>query len=349
MIAMYSTLPAELPCGTVIEGTYEVGARMSSGSMGEIYAARHIRLGRQVSVKVIKQGASGDVSIPYLFAIEAQALARIQHPAVVAIHHIGRLDEGRDYFVMEFLQGEMLADRLVRGQPSFTEGLHILDQVAQGLAAAHGQGVVHRDLKPENVFLEAAPGGLPFVKIIDFGLAQIDNEASAEVDAEMMKRGVTVGTPMCMSPEQFRAPRVDGRADIYALGGLAYEVLLGRHPFPHVQTLADCQIAHSCEVPPHPRTIRRVPSHLGQLLFSMLAKDPTQRPSLARVREVIAAVKAPRQGRRERYLIGALAAALLLILTLAALATRTILEEGKSKGDRTGMPECSAPQIRTGE
>ena len=280
----------ELPPGSVVGDTYEIDARLGAGAMGEVYAARHVVLGKRVAIKVIGQRLSEDEAAIERFAMEARTLAQIQHPAIVAVEHVGELADGRAYFVMEFLRGESLFERIQRGRVPLPEALRILDQMARGLDAAHGEGVTHRDLKPENTFLVHLPGEPPAIKLLDFGLAKLAAE-HADVDrrAERTQSGVAIGTPMYMSPEQMRGPDVDHRTDIYALGCVAYELVLGVPPFPHARTVPELYAAHLHEAPPLPRSIwPEIPPPLDLALFAMLAKDPAYRPTLAQVRAVIA-------------------------------------------------------------
>jgi serine/threonine-protein kinase len=283
----------ELPPGSIVGDTYEIDAKLGAGAMGEVYAARHMKLGKRVAIKVIRSRLSEDDAAIERFAMEARTLAQIQHPAIVAVEHVGELADGRAYFVMEYLRGESLLERLARGRIPLAEALRILDQMARGLEAAHAQGVIHRDLKPENTFLVHMPGEPPIVKLVDFGLAKL----AADVDnvdrrAERTQSGVAIGTPMYMSPEQARGPDVDQRSDVYALGCVAYELLLGSTPFPHARTAPELYAAHLHESPPLPRSIwPEIPPQLDLALFAMLAKDPAHRPTLAQVRAVITTVR----------------------------------------------------------
>lgn len=279
--------------GTVVDDLYEIDARLGAGAMGEVYAARHMRLGKRVAIKVINRRLSEDSAAIERFAREARTLAKIQHPAIVAIEHVGELADGRAYFSMEFLLGETLFDRSCRGRVPLVEALRILDQMARGLEAAHAQGVIHRDLKPENVFLAHLPSEEPIVKLVDFGLAKLAADVrDVDFRAERTQSGVAIGTPMYMSPEQMRGPDVDQRTDVYALGCVAYELVLGQPPFPHARTAPELYAAHLHESPPLPRSIwPEIPPQLDLCLFAMLAKDPAYRPTLAQFRSVIADVR----------------------------------------------------------
>ena len=281
----------ELPPGSVVGEIYEIDARLGAGAMGEVYAARHISLGKRVAIKVISQRLSEDDAAIERFAMEARTLAQIQHPAIVAVEHVGELADGRAYFVMEFLRGSSLFERLQLGRIPLPEALRILDQMARGLDAAHGEGVTHRDLKPENTFLVHLPGEPPVVKLVDFGLAKL-KRADIDRRAERTQSGVAIGTPMYMSPEQMRGPDVDHRTDIYALGCVAYELVLGVPPFPHARATPELYAAHLAEAPPLPRSIwPEIPPQLDLALFAMLAKDPAHRPTLTQFRAVIADVR----------------------------------------------------------
>ena len=283
----------ELPPGTIVGDSYEIGERLGAGSMGEVYAARHLALGKHVAIKVIRQRLSEDDRAIERLITEARTLAQIQHPAIVTVEHVGELPDGRAYFVMEHLRGESLSERLSRGRVPFQEALRILDQMARGLAAAHLSGVIHRDLKPDNTFLVHHTGEQPAVKLLDFGLAKLTATNATiiqrEEDAsEYPDNGLIFGTPLYMSPEQARGPHLDHRSDIYALGCVAYELVLGERPFPQAQTTIAICAAHLHETPPSPRSIwPAIPPQLDLVLFSMLAKDPAHRPTLAQIRSAI--------------------------------------------------------------
>ncbi len=212
-------------------GPYEILGPLGAGGMGEVYRARDTRLGRQVAVKILPDAVSQDPRRVKRFETEARSLAALSHPNVLAIHDVGRVD-GRSYAVTELLEGETLRSRITEGKVPWRKAVDVAAAIADGLASAHTAGIVHRDLKPENVFL-TSDGRL---KILDFGLATSAEPVSDDAVTLTSPSGGTlsgevVGTLSYMAPEQLRGRRVDGRADIFALGCVLYEMLSGRRPF----------------------------------------------------------------------------------------------------------------------
>ena len=276
--------------GTLVDA-YEVENLLGAGGMGAVYGAHHERLGRRAAIKVISPALSRDRDAVERFEQEAQALARISHPNIVGVLSVGTLPgDGRAYFVMEWLDGESLQTRLDRGGIEFSLALYVIDQIARGLEAAHAAGIVHRDLKPDNVWLQyVADEPRPIVKILDFGLAQVAQHRRSEHTAT----NVMFGTTAYMSPEQCRSSRdVGPPTDVYALGCLSYELLCGQLPFTY-DNVAELVAAHQGEDPPRPLSLNAsIERTLDGLLVAMLAKDLIQRPTLARVRSVIANVLA---------------------------------------------------------
>ncbi|MBA3671259.1 MAG: serine/threonine protein kinase, partial [Gemmatimonadaceae bacterium] len=281
----------ELPPGSMVGDEYEIDHRLGAGAMGEVYAARHVKLGKSVAIKVISPRLSEDTAAVERFAQEARTLAQMRHPGLIDVLGFGELADGRAYFIMEFLSGTTVFDRLQRGRLDRAEALDVFDQTTRALEAAHTHGVVHRDLKPENIFLaQVTNEPRPIVKLLDFGLARL--EAGADQRTERTQSGVVIGTAMYLSPEQARGPDVDGRTDVYALGCIGYELFLGRHPFQDERTIAALIAAHLHDPPPLPRSIDpNIPPPLDLMLFAMLAKDPQHRPTLPQIRSVVESMR----------------------------------------------------------
>ena len=213
-------------------GSYTIRELLGSGGMGEVYRARDSRLKRDVAIKVIPKNLADNPEALARFEREAQSVAALSHPNILAIHDFDR-EDGVSFAVMELLEGETLRDRMNRSQLSSTKALEIALQICGGLVAAHARGIVHRDLKPENVFLTT--DGL--VKILDFGLAKLmpvsfshESETAAPT-LGLSQPGAVMGTLGYMSPEQLRAQAVDQRTDIFSLGVILYEMVTGKQPF----------------------------------------------------------------------------------------------------------------------
>jgi len=214
--------------GTTLDGRYELVAHLATGGMGAVFQARHVHLRKDVAVKVLRPDLTSSAEIVERFRREAEIASALEHDNIVRVTDFGRSPEGLLFLVMELLGGESLFDRLRReGFLSPEEAVPILWQVCAGLQAAHGLGVVHRDLKPENVFLARTASGREVAKVLDFGIAKIaDPESSSATQS-----GIVVGTPEYLSPEQAMGTAVDARADVYAVGLIAWRTLAGRHPF----------------------------------------------------------------------------------------------------------------------
>ena len=212
---------------------FEILECLGRGGMGIVYKARQPRLNRLVALKVLSPERQPDPQFAERFAREAQALARLNHPSIVAIHDFGE-SGGYYYLLMEYVEGASLREVLRKGRLQASEALAIVPQICAALQYAHDQGVVHRDIKPENVLLDRAG----HVKIADFGLAKI--AAPGEPAPALTQERQIVGTPHYMAPEQIETPgRVDHRADLYSLGVVFYEMLTGELPLGRFQPPSD--------------------------------------------------------------------------------------------------------------
>ncbi len=271
----------ELEPGVMV-GEYRIEGQLGEGGMGRVYAATHPVIAKRAAIKVLHPELSVNAQAVERFVQEARSVNQIGHPNIVDIFAFGALPDGRSYFVMEWLRGESLRERMSRGWIPIPEVHQILDTIAVALAAAHENGIVHRDLKPDNVFLVEIKGTAPQVKLLDFGIAKL--LGGEDHRSERTRTGNLLGTPAYISPEQARGYAVDHRTDIYALGGVAFEMLTGEVPFPS-DNAADMIARHLHEEPPFAshRNAQLSPE-LDQLLRAMLAKDPGQRPTLDEVR-----------------------------------------------------------------
>ncbi|HVP69568.1 MAG TPA: protein kinase [Anaeromyxobacteraceae bacterium] len=220
-------LPESL-LGTTLDGRYRLSSHLASGGMGAVFRAEHVYMRKDVALKVLRPDLSASPDLAERFRRESEIASSLDHENIVRVSDFGRSPEGYLFLAMELLEGESLYDRLRRTGPMAPdEAVPILVQVCAGLEAAHRRGVVHRDLKPENIFLDASAPGRPVVKILDFGIAKISEpQGAATTDV-----GLVVGTPEYLSPEQAFGQEVDARADIYAVGIVAWRMLAGRHPF----------------------------------------------------------------------------------------------------------------------
>lgn len=222
-----------IDAGAIVGGKYELVSQIGEGGMGVVWRARHQHLGHDIAVKFLTHLASNSEQVVARFLDEARTAASVRHRNVVHILDFGVSDGGgRPYMVMEFLEGESLADRLERKPPlSLAETTQTIGLTLGGLAAVHDRGIVHRDLKPENIFLTYDADGF-FPKILDFGVSK--DLGREEEGSRMVKTraGVLLGTPQYMSPEQARGLRdVDRRTDVYSMGVILYEMISGERPF----------------------------------------------------------------------------------------------------------------------
>jgi serine/threonine protein kinase len=249
-------------------GPYEVLALLGAGGMGEVYRARDTRLNREVAVKVLPERLAGEPEALARFRREAQAIAALSHPNILAIHDFGEVA----YAVTELLEGETLQARLGKDLPSIRETIDYALQIARGLMAAHARGVVHRDLKPGNVFITSDG----HVKILDFGLARFSERAGSTEELSTVSRhttpGVIMGTVSYMSPEQVRGQSADHRSDVFSLGVVLYEMLGGHRPF-QGDTGADTMSAILIQAPQDLSRLRPgIPPSLDRVVRRCLEK-----------------------------------------------------------------------------
>jgi hypothetical protein len=259
--------------GTVLDGRYRLRAHLASGGMGAIFRAEHVYMRNELAVKVLRPELSALPDLAERFRREAEIAASLEHDHIVRVTDFGRSCDGLLFLAMELLRGESLFERMRAGPLSPAEAIPILTQICDGLDAAHALGVVHRDLKPENVFL--CRSARAWVKLLDFGIAKITDPVVPSETAA----GVVVGTPEYVSPEQASGGAVDGRADVYAVGIVAWSLLAGRHPFPTTDSRRLLMMQATQVVPPLARERPNLEAwpDLCEVVARACAKDPAAR------------------------------------------------------------------------
>jgi serine/threonine-protein kinase len=315
-----------------IVGRYRVVGRIGSGGMATVYAGQHTVLRHSVAIKVLHPEHIANRSMRLRLINEARAVAAIRHPGIVELFDIGKTTDGRTYVVLELLEGESLDERLAAGPMPIDTAVRFGRQIASAVAAAHARGIVHRDLKPQNVFIvpDAEVVGGERIKILDFGIAK---RTTVETPMpEITATGVVIGTPEYMSPEQCRGDdEIDGRADIYSLGVVLYQMVTGELPFDKSGT-EEQLMRHMYASPPK---VGCEDPAMDEVIARCMAKDPAQRfdtmddvaamltPRIERARTAVniePAPPPPSPPRHRRYLlVGACAGAALALVSVTLL------------------------------
>jgi serine/threonine-protein kinase len=258
--------------GITLAGKYVIEDALAEGGMSTVYLARHRLVDRPCAVKIMSTTLARNQVIRERFRREAKATQTLAHPNIIEIFDQGETDDGLPYIVMEFLNGEPLADVIARGPMALSFALPLMIQIARALSRAHDFEVIHRDLKPENIFLASKSDRPPQVKLLDFGIARSMH------DARLTSAGEVFGTPQYMAPERITSIDAGPSADLYALGVIFFEMLSGRLPF-HANDVASFFIMHMKEPAPSLKSVGiEVPDALDELILSLMAKTPEQRP-----------------------------------------------------------------------
>jgi serine/threonine-protein kinase len=264
--------------GQTLAGKYFIHQLLGHGGMGDVYKATHLTLDRPVVLKLLKKLFHSDPSLVQRFHREARASSRLNHPNSITIIDFGQTDDGTLFMAMEYLSGKSL-ERIVAEEHPLPEGrvIHIVAQILAALGEAHSLGIIHRDLKPANVMIEPRRDEPDFVKVLDFGIAKLNEPGSG--GPGLTQAGIVCGTPGYMSPEQVRGEELDPRSDIYAVGVILYEMLTGVLPF-ESDTPMGLVTKHLVEDPP-PIAVRRpgtvVSEELEAVIMRALARDRDQR------------------------------------------------------------------------
>jgi serine/threonine-protein kinase len=263
--------------GTTLAGKYRIDARLNEGGMGTVYRATHVLMEKTVAIKVLRPSLAADEKIVARFSREARAASRISHPNALSVTDFGEDENGIVFLVMEFLSGRTLK-QLIRdeGPLPLPRTVEILRQVGDALNAAHAQGVVHRDLKSDNIMLIDTMAG-DHAKVLDFGIAKI-NEPEGKRDTELTAPNLVIGTPQYMSPEQCsQESEIDARSDIYSLGVILYEMLVGHVPF-SADSPTMVMMKHLQEPVPSVLEERSdLPASIGRVIARAMAKLPANR------------------------------------------------------------------------
>ena len=297
--ALFSEPPSETTVGRMI-GPYRIESQLGTGGMAEVYLAEDTKLDRKVAIKFLPADFETDELAKKRLIREAKAAAKLDHPNICAIHEIAE-DDGRSFIVMQYVEGETLADKLERHAFGIREAGEVALQVADALAEAHSHGIIHRDIKPQNVMI--TPRGQ--VKVLDFGLVKLFEVEErpligAQAEMPLSVPGLIVGTASYMSPEQARGLPVDARADLFSLGVMLYECVTGKRPFAGTTGMEiRAEVIHLHPLPPS-RVNPAVPAFWDMVIMKALAKKPEARYQSAA--ELLTALRRLRaKGQSEEY------------------------------------------------
>jgi eukaryotic-like serine/threonine-protein kinase len=274
----------EVGRGMVLSGKYQLVRQLGGGGFGAVYEAVQLQLGLRVAVKLLKSASLRDPRVRGRFLDEARMVAQLRHPHVVVLHDYDVTETGTPYLVMELLHGRDVGVMLCEGVLSPKRALRVAAQVCEALGEAHRLGIVHRDMKPENVVLltDGRPGPqgvqreVDYVKVVDFGVAKLCQGPGVRTSA-------VLGTPAYVSPEMLAGETLDGRSDLYAVGIMLWEMIVGQLPFPGTNQ-AVMLTSHLHAARKWPRAIDerlRLPDALEELLCELVARRPADRPATA--------------------------------------------------------------------
>ncbi len=288
-IAVVEEPPAALSLvGRTLSDRYRIERLIGEGGMGAVYQAEHTHMRKRMAIKVLHPDMSRMTEVVARFEREAMAAAHIDHPNVAAATDFGKLEDGSFFLALEYVEGKSLREVVCEGPMPVARALHVVRQIASALGRAHALGIVHRDLKPENVMLVDREGDPDFVKVLDFGIAKVPigevAEAGGPAQPVLTRAGMVYGTPEYMAPEQALGQPVDPRADLYALGIMAFEMLTGKRPFEDESKVKLLGMHVTAPVPSMSKIepAVAVPPEIEAIVANLLVKEATERTGDAR-------------------------------------------------------------------
>lgn len=268
----------KLQAGDMFAERYEIQKTLGAGGMSTVYLANHVLMNKLMAVKLLHDHLATDVSAVQRFQREAQTVTMLSHPNILAVHDFGLSPDGLAYLVMDYLEGASLQEYIaLKTTVHWQKSCQFFLQICAGLQHAHVKGIVHRDLKPGNIMMVTDENKNYVLKIVDFGLAKICGDDSAQ---RLTQTGEIFGSPLYMSPEQCQGLTLDHRSDIYALGIIMYETITGSPPFKGRTVIETFQKQLSEPPPPIPQSLQ-VPAKMANIIYQSLAKEPGDRPQSA--------------------------------------------------------------------
>jgi eukaryotic-like serine/threonine-protein kinase len=317
--------------GTLVADRYRVGRKLGEGGMGLVYLATHESLRKPVALKVLATSARAPSEAIARFEREAIAAGNLRHPNIAEATDFGQLPDGGLYLVMEYVEGTTLRKLLAKERLAPERALAIVQQIGAALAAAHGRDIVHRDLKPENVIVTRGASGGDVVKVIDFGIAKLRSTTFDGIGTGLTSAGTVFGTPEYMSPEQVMGQPVDARADQYALGVLAFELLTGKAPYKN-DDVGQLMMMHvGAPIPSARGETPKLSPGIDAAITRMLAKLPDERfSSIADAMNALMPVKRPLLSRKHLGIAGAV----LLLVALVGLLVHAVAPSEVTRAPR---------------
>ncbi|MBI4751073.1 MAG: protein kinase [Acidobacteria bacterium] len=292
---IFSALAKALP-GTVLEGKYRLDEQIGSGGFGTVFRGTHLVLNIPIAIKIFRPSPGNDSTLAVeRFRLEGISTARIQHPNAIRVLDSGISSEGIAYLVMELLEGNTLADEMTPGRIfSLKRTVEILHPVCLALAEAHRLGIIHRDIKPANIFLHQTDG-VEVVKLLDFGIAKLLEGDTTEAAQKLTLTGGFIGTPIYTAPERFRSDDYDGRADVFSIAVILFEMLCGHHPFVETKNVSLGVILHQLfSTRPEPdKSNPELPPEVVEVILKGLENNPQHRPSARMFADMLLTAASP--------------------------------------------------------